>query len=63
MDDCCIGVEIGDEEALAKEIECYLDGADYSKLIQHAYDVVQKKFTAEVMTDQIISIYENAIKG
>lgn len=63
MEDCCIGIEIGDEEALAKEIERYLDGADYSKLTQHAYDVVQRKFTAEVMTDQIIRIYENAIKG
>lgn len=63
VDDCCIGIDIGDDSALAKAIEEYLDGKDYSELIQHAYDITQKKFTVDVMADQILKIYKDSIMG
>lgn len=63
MVDCCIGIEIGDEEALARELERYLDGTDYSEMIDRAYEVTQKKFTVDAMTERILDIYRNAIEG
>ena len=63
MADCCIGVEIGNEKALAEELEKYLDGFDYSAMIEHAFETTQKKFTVDVMTDQIMAIYQRAIEG
>ncbi|WP_264468021.1 hypothetical protein [Lacrimispora sp. 210928-DFI.3.58] len=61
MDDCCIGIDIGDDVALAKEIENYLDGKDYSELIEHAYETTKKKFTVDVMTSHILDVYEKAM--
>ena len=60
--DYCIGVDIGDDKALANEISNFIDGKDYSNMIQSAYEMVQKNCTVEAMTNQIFAIYQNVIE-
>lgn len=60
--DYCIGVDIGDDKALANEISNFIDGKDYSNMIQSAYKMVQKNCTVEAMTNQIFAIYQNVIE-
>lgn len=62
MSDCCIGIEIGDEIQLKKELEKYLDGYDYTNLVNHAYDEAQVKFTINKMIESILDIYQKAIE-
>lgn len=62
MRDCCIGVEIGNDTQLQKAIEDWLDGKDFSRLINHAFETVYEKFTINKMVDRILDIYQEYIK-
>ena len=61
MRDCCIGVEIGDDVQLQRAIEEWLDGKNYTELINHAYQVVFQRFTIDKMVDRVFNIYQDAI--
>ncbi len=56
----CIGFDVGDSEALAKELTAFAQGKDYSELIQKAYDVFWDKCTVERMTEYIEKVYAEA---
>lgn len=56
----CIGFDVGDSEALSKELAAFAQGKDYSKLIQKAYDLFWEKCTVERMTEHIEKVYTEA---
>lgn len=61
MADCCIGIDIGDSDALSYEMGMIAGGEKYDNIINRAYDFVINECTQEKMTEKILSIY-NEIK-
>lgn len=59
--DGCIGIEIGDSDALAAELTLFAEGKDYSGLIANANALLEEKCTLESMTNKILSVYKEAI--
>ena len=56
----CIGFDVGDSEALSKELTAFAQGKDYSELIHKAYDLFWEKCTVERMTEYIEKVYTEA---
>lgn len=63
MEDCCIGIELGDINGLAREIKRFIDGEDYTVMIEHAYHTVHTRFTSERMVESVLEIYREALNG
>lgn len=59
--DGCIGFEVGDSSALSTELERYIDGIDYSAMIEKAYQLFTEKCTLERMAERIYGIYQECI--
>lgn len=55
--DYCIGMDFDDSEFLTHEINDFIDGKDYSKMIKTAKTFVKEKCSVEVMTNSILDIY------
>lgn len=58
----CIGIEIGDSEALSKELNEFALGKDYSAMTEKAYELVGERYTTEVMVNHIMQIYIDVCK-
>lgn len=56
----CIGIEIGDSDALSKELTAFVFGKDYSELTEQAYRFFQQRCTVEKMVSRILQIYQDA---
>ena len=61
ISDGCIGIEIGDSDALADELTHFADGKDYSYLVARANTLLEEKCTLESMTNKILEVYKEAI--
>lgn len=58
----CIGFDVGDYETLSVELEQFVDGKDYSGLIERASRLFEEKCTIESMTKRILDVYTSACK-
>lgn len=63
MEDCCIGIELGDVDGFAREIKRFIDGEDYTEMIEYAYRTVQTRFTREKMAESVLDVYREALNG
>ncbi len=62
LKDGCIGIEVGDSDALCRELEDFVDGKDYTELLENGYKILNEKCTVKSMTDHIVKIYREAIQ-
>lgn len=63
MADACVGVDIADSKQLQIAIEQWLDGKDFTKLIEYAYNVAINKFTVDAMVESLLGIYKSVINN
>lgn len=61
MESYCIGVDVGDSDAIAKELSAFLAGKEYGELIERAYDFVVSECTERAMVSKTVSIYEECV--
>lgn len=54
----CIGIEVGDSDALCSELTEFIQGKDYSSLIETAYRIFEEKCSTQRMAERILKIYE-----
>lgn len=60
--DCVVGVEIGNADEFATELDKLLsDKEKVKKLTQNAYETVLENWTTEVMTKKILNIYKEVL--
>lgn len=57
----CVGIEINDSEALKLELEKFIEGKNYTEMVESGYNLAMDRCTVEKMTEQILGIYQIAI--
>lgn len=63
MQHCCIGVPIGDMDAVHKELISWLGKPDcYSQMVEDAFRFANNECTVQTMTNKTIEVYKSAIK-
>lgn len=53
----CIGIDIGDSDALCEELNLFVSGKDYSEMTDRAFKIFEDRCTAESMAKRILKIY------
>lgn len=58
----CIGIEIGDSDALCEELNLFASGKDYTEMVDKAFEIFEDRCTVESMAKHILKIYTEACK-
>lgn len=59
----CIGIDVGDSQALKAELEEFVGGKDYTEMVERGYKLAMSECTVERMAQKISDIYHMAIKN